>query len=457
MSNSGICDPPARPLRWLVLALIGVGTFMTTLDISIVNVALPVLTREFNTNVGTSQWFVLAYTFVITVLLMTFGKLGDIYGRKSLYQWGVFMFSVGSLLCALSVSALMLIVSRAVQGLGSAIIMSSGPAMVTEGFPAAERGKALGLVGTAVALGLLAGPVMGGALLQYASWQWMFLINLPAGALLIGLMAAKVQGFDARGNGGLDIPGAALMAISLAAVVFGLSFGGGLGWASGGTIALFVSGAVLAAAFVVVERRVENPMLNLSLFRIRSFSIGTVTGWANYAAIMPVSVFMPFYLANILGYSPGMVGVTLAFGPLTLAIISPIAGALSDRIGYKSLTVIGQLLLALGILSLRSLTPDSSWIDVIWRLVLASFGSGLFVSPNSSAIMGAVDCRYLGVASGIVALVRNLGMVSGIAVAGAIITSISPTFTLEGLRAAFIASAAVAAFGAVVSFLRIKL
>ncbi|MHB9035581.1 MAG: MFS transporter [Armatimonadota bacterium] len=455
MSNTDNANQPAQSMKWLVLALVGTGTFMSTLDVSIVNVAMPTLTSVFKTTVATSQWFVLAYTFAITILLLTFGKLGDLLGRKRVYTCGILVFIIGSLASGLSTSAMMLIIARALQGIGSAVTMSTGPALVTEAFPPRERGKSLGLIGSAVALGLLSGPLVGGVLVQYASWRWMFFINVPVGIALVILIFAKVRGFNNRRDGRLDVLGSVLMAAALSLVLFGLTFGEDLGWSSPGTIGLLAAGAFTGWTFIMVERRAAHPVLDLSLFKNREFAVGSFAAWTNYAAIMPISVFIPFYLQSILHFQPGMVGLTLAFGPLTLAFVAPISGALSDKIGYRVLTSTGLVIVGLGTASMRSLGPHSGWLDVIWRLVLISLGSALFASPNSSSIMGSVHGRDLGIASGVVALARNLGMVSGVAIAGAIITSISHTFSLEGLRAALVASAMVGFIGAGVSSIRV--
>ena len=461
--NNSSCDPNAHPLRWLVLALVCVGTFMATLDISIVSIALPRLTELFHTTPSTTQWVVLSYTFVITILLLTFGKLGDLIGRRRIYTYGIIIFVIGSLLCGFSTSILMLILARALQGIGSSMTMSAGPAFVTEGFPARERGKALGFVGTAVALGLLTGPMIGGILVEYTSWRWIFFLNVPIGLVLAILLTTRVHGFDMNMDGKLDTRGAVLMAITIAALLFGLTFGNRLGWTSPATISIFLSAVILAAVFVRVEKQIENPVLNLELFRNRGFMVAAVAGWANYAAIIPVSVFMPFYLENLLKYSPGKVGLILAFGPITLAIFAPVAGSLSDKIGYRLLTSVGLFIAGLAVFSMRMLTPTSTWIDVAWRLVLASFGSALFVSPNSSSIMGSVKCEDMGIASGTIALVRNLGMVCGVALAGAIIATVSRNTHIaatrdiaffQGLKAAFIACAAISFFGSLTSSLR---
>lgn len=460
-------------LKWLVLALVAAGTFMSTLDASIVTVAMPTLTNEFDTTVAVSQWFVLAYTSVVTILLLLFGRLGDLLGRRRLYVCGVVVFSVGSLVCGFSTSDIMLILARALQGVGSAMVMSCGPALVTDAFPPEERGKSLGFIGTAVALGLLAGPLVGGAIIQYASWRWMFFINVPIGAVLALLLTTRVQGFNRRGHGRLDIPGSVLMALALAALLSATTFGAQFGWGSALTISLFAAAVLLGAAFIAVERSAEAPILNLRLFSQREFSIGAVAGWANYAATMPVAVFIPFYLENTLNYPPHSVGLILAFGPATLAVVAPIVGSLSDRIGSRFLTSFGLLVAGIGMLMLRMLTPDAGMWDVVWRLVLTNLGAAIFVSPNSSAVMGSVPREELGIAGGVVALVRNLGMVTGVAAAGAIIATVQSGFHvtgelatspgvaqnlgfLAGLKTAFVVSAVILFCASLLSAMRVR-
>ena len=442
---------------------------MNTLDMSIVNVAMPALKAAFHTTFAVSEWFVLSYTLVITILLLTFGRLGDLFGRRRLYVTGTLVFAAGSLSCGLSGSALMMILARAFQGIGASMMMSAGPALVTEAFPARERGKALGFIGSAVALGLLAGPLVGGLIVQYAGWRWMFFINIPVGLVLAGVIEKRVSGFDTSCGGRLDVPGAALMALSVATLVMGLFFGEALGWGSPASMTIFGAAVIFGAAFILLEQRVSNPLLDLALFRKPDFSIGAFAGWTNYAALMPVPVFIPFYLADLLHYQPHQIGPIIASGPITLAIVAPLAGALSDRIGPRILTTVGLLTVGGALLWMRTLTPESTWVQVVMRLACASFGSALFTSPNSSAVMGSVKRKDLGIASGTISLVRNLGMVSGVAIAGAIITTVKRgayvsgelagngvehVVFLQGLKSAYFACALIAFIGAAVSATR---
>ncbi len=403
---------------------------------------------------------------------MTFGKVGDIIGRKRLYIYGIALFVLGSLACGFSVSSLTLILARMVQGVGSAMTMSAGPALITQAFPPRERGKALWpyrLLGCAWSDHRADARRL---ITEYFSWRWMFFVNVPAGVILLYLFGTRVHGFDNRQKRKLDTLGATLTTLMLTALLMGLTFGNDFGWTSLRTVLLFAAAVVFGATFVAVEKRTAEPMPDLRLFQNREFSIGAAAGWASYAGSMPISVFMPFYLQNLLSFSPEKVGVVLASGPLTLAFVAPIAGALSDRIGSRVLTSAGLLIASIGILSMRSLTPDSGALDVAWRLVLTSFGTGMFVSPNSSSVMGSVKHEDLGIASGTIGLVRNLGMVCGIAFAGAVITTVekrtlpagmeASSLHLQhlaffaGLKSAFFVSAAIALIGSATSAMRVR-
>lgn len=445
----------------MILTLVCAGTFMSTLDASIVNVALPTLSKRFGVHVQTSQWFVLIYSLVTAILLLTAGKLGDIRGRKRIYTAGVAVFSAGSLACGVSFSALTLILSRAFQAVGASAIMANGPALVTEVFHRRERGKSLGLIGTAVALGLLAGPVVGGVILQHANypspahaWRWIFLINVPIGVALTALMKCTTQPCEPGTPDSLDIRGSVFLGACLCSLVVGLHYAGTAGWRSPVILVALLASLALGVLFIRTERSIPNPVLDVGLFLNREFTIGTLAGWANYAASMPVAVFLPFYLHGDLGMGPQTIGIVVASGPLTMAVVAPLAGTLSDRIGPRVLTVAGLIVAGTGILMVRALGPDATWIDVVWRLALTSFGSAMFVSPNSSSVMGSVPSRSLGTAGGVVALVRNLGMVLGVALAAAIITSFSGKYSLEGLKAALLACAMIAFAGSMISAVR---
>ncbi len=469
MGSAAMPDIRPRDKKWLVLGVVAIGTMMSTLDASIVAVAMPTLTDIFRTEIAVSQWFVLAYTSTVTICLLVSGKLGDILGRRRIYFLGIGIFTVGSAACAMSVSAHMLIATRSAQAVGASMMMAIGPALVTSAFPSHERGKSLGLAGSSVALGLLAGPLAGGVIIQHFSWQWLFLINVPVGLALL-VAAARLDVPESRRATGLDLPGAILLAASIGFLLAALNRGQSVGWASSAVWISLTLAAASAAGFVVVERFAKGPLLRLSLFKHRDFALGALTGWVNYAATSPVPVFIPFYLQHVLQCSAQLVGLVLACGPLTLALTAPIAGAISDRIGSRPLTVAGLALAGVGLVLLAKLSPSSTIADVIFRLVLTSLGSAIFVSPNSSAVMGSVPKEELGVAAGVVALVRNLGMVCGVAVAGSIITTVQQSFAatgeigrgevfqglafLAGLRSALLACATVAFVGACVSSFR---
>ncbi|MGQ9454883.1 MAG: MFS transporter [Armatimonadota bacterium] len=455
--------------KWIILGIVATGTLMSTLDASIVSVAMPTLTAVFHTNIGTSQWFVLAYTSTVTVLLLISGKLGDTLGRRLIYALGIAIFTLSSSACAASTSAGILIATRAIQAVGASMMMAVGPALVITAFPVDQRGESLGLIGSSVALGLLAGPLAGGLIIQHLSWRWMFLVNVPVGlALLIAMSRLHVE--ESTTRRGIDLAGGVLFALSISFLLAGLTHGQLKGWGSFTIFALFIAAVMCTAVFVLVEQSVTDPLLRLTLFRNRDFALGALTGWANYTATSPVPVFIPFYLQNVLGYDAQHVGLVIACSPLTVALVAPLAGTVSDRIGSRPLTVIGLGLTSIGLLSLRGLNATCSLADVVFRIVLTSLGSAIFVSPNSSAVMGSVPRDDLGTAAGIVALVRNLGMVSGVGAAGSVIETIQRHFSatgeighgaafkelafLSGLRSALAVCALTAALGALISTLR---
>lgn len=459
-----------NPSKWLVLILVTTGTFVGTLDISIIDVALPTLTQVFRTSITVSQWFLLAYALTNTFLLPAAGRCSDLYGRRTVYVYGLLIFAVGSLVSGMSFSPAMLIITRAFQGIGSSVLIAGGPPLIIQAFREDERGRALGLIGVGVGLGMLAGPMVGGLLVHYAGWRWIFFINVPTAIAAAILTWRAVPGLNDRVSGRLDLPGTALLAISLTSALLALTYGQAHGWSSPLVYALFAVGAISAVVFIVVQGHRSDPIFDLSFFRDRNFSIGVFTASGNYAAMIPTAVFTPFYAQNVLGYSPDKVGIVLASGPAALVVVAPLAGILSDRMGSRFLTTAGLVVTGFASLLMRGLTPTSHWWDLVWRLVLVSVGSGFFVTPNARSIFGAVGREHLGVAAGILSLFRDLGIVLGAGLAAAIIMSISPRFSfafgaahghphigpgfLDGLRTAFLACAAIAFLSALVSAFR---
>lgn len=319
--------------KWYVMAAVAMSIFLATIDGSIVNITLPTLVRELQTNFATIQWVVLAYLLTLTTLMLGIGRLADIRGKKPLFVTGFVIFTIGSTLCALAPTVYWLIGFRILQGVGGAMTLALGAAIVTEAFPGQERGRALGILGSVVSLGVVTGPLVGGLIIAVASWHWIFLVNLPIG--IIGTLMAQrfVPALQPPGGQRFDYLGAILLFISLLTLLLGLSLAQTMGFAQPLPLTLLAIWLVFLIGFISVELRVKDPVIDLRLFRHRLFSINLGTGFITFVAISGVFLLMPFYLENILGYPIQLVGPLQAVLPIMLGIMAPISGMLSDRYG----------------------------------------------------------------------------------------------------------------------------
>jgi EmrB/QacA subfamily drug resistance transporter len=428
--------------KWYVLAAVSMGIFLSTIDSSIVNVALPTLVRELNTDFATVQWVVLAYLLGLATLLLSMGRLGDMVGKKPIYVTGFVIFTSGSVLCGLAPAVHWLVLFRLVQAIGASMIMALGMAIVTEAFPPNERGKALGISGTVVSIGIVVGPTVGGLILDALSWHWIFFVNLPVGIVGTLMVLRLVPNLKPKGRQRFDLPGALTLFTSLLTLLLGLTLGQRLGFGEIRVLLLFAAALVFLAAFVTIELRSSQPMIELGLFRNTLFSINLVTGLATFVAMGGTIILMPFYLENVLGYGTRQVGLLMATIPLALAVVAPISGVLSDRVGTRPITVLGLLSMLLGFWTLTSLGPETTTLGYILRFLPVGVGMGIFQSPNNSAVMGAVPRERLGVASGLLSITRTLGQTMGIAVLGALWAS--RVFFHAGTAAAAGATAAPA-------------
>lgn len=420
--------------KWLTMVAVGIGTLMAVIDGSIVNIALPTIEKDFNAPFSTVQWVVLAYMLTLTTLLLTVGRLGDMFSKKKIYLAGYAIFTIGSLLCGLSPSIGFLIAARVVQALGSVMLMALGTAIITEAFPPSERGMALGLSGLIVSMGGISGPSLGGLLLSVSSWHLIFFVNLPIG--LIGILIGhRFIPIDVPPGGQrFDLPGAFSLFASLFSLLFGLTIGQNRGFTTIAPLALFASCLVFLVIFINIERRSTHPMIDLSMFSNKLFSVNLITGFITFICSAGLVLLMPFYLQNVLKFSPGLAGLMLITVPISMGILAPISGSLSDRLGSRPLTVAGLVVLSLGYLGATTLTETTSTLGYVLRFLPIGAGMGLFQSPNNSAIMGAAPRGRLGVASGLLSITRTLGQTSGIAIMGALWAS--RVSLLSGLPAA---------------------
>ncbi len=448
-----------RSGHWGILLAIGMGTFMTALDGSVANTILPVLREHFDSSVATIEWVVTLYLLVISGLLLSFGRLGDLRGHKQVYVWGFAIFVAGSILCGLAPGIAPLLAFRAVQALGAAMLAANSPAILTKNFPPSRRGRVLGLASTMTYLGLLTGPSLGGWLTTAYGWRWVFYINVPVG--LLGLvLSVRFIPHDAGSKSAerFDLAGATLFTVGLVALLLGLNRGHAWGWTSPATWAMLALAALALIVFVAVELRHPSPMLDMSMFRNRIFSAATLSAVLNYVCVYSIIFLMPFYLIQARGLTPSQAGALLTAQPVIMAAMAPVSGTLSDRIGSRLLSTLGMGVLALALFLYAQLGPATPTARVAFNLALSGLGVGLFTSPNASAMMGAAPPERQGTAAGIQATARNVGMALGVGLTGAIFnTFLEHTSTFAAIRTSFGAIVVVAVVGMLTSALRGRL
>ena len=466
MSNNPQPEDSLYARRFRILFALMFGIIMAPIDGSMVNVILPTLTEVFSAEIATAQWVPMIYLLIISSLLLFFGRLGDIWGYKKVFQCGLVVFVAASGLCGLSPSIYALIVFRTLQAIGAAMMTSVPLAIITACFPVNELGRALGTFSISIAAGLAIGPSFGGFIASLLGWRFTFLINVPIGIaafIVIHRVIPELKGQPGK----YDFLGAA--------AAFGFLFclllfinraqGSGITAATGTLVLISVASGI---GFVLIERYVANPMLKLNLFRNLTFTFASVSSLLNFMAQFVVIFLTPFYLHRVLHYEPNRVGLILTCFPLAVMVFGPLSGWLSDRVGSRWLSCLGQLICASAMLLMSRLPSSASALDVAWRLTLFGAGAGVFQSPNTSAAMGSVPRPHLGVASAVLANMRNIGMVIGIALAGVILHALVPDeildkhslnpseagFFLHGIESAFLVGAAISVIAAVTALIK---
>lgn len=415
-----------EPNKWAVLVTVLLMTFMGCLDSSIVNVALPVMSRDLGVELNQIQWVSSIYLVVNCASVLLFGRMGDLFGKVRIFQCGVLLFTAGSLLCALSSSLPALIAARVVQSLGASAALANNQGIITEAFPPSERGRSLGFVASFVALGTLTGPVLGGLIVGATSWECIFLINVPVGiaGFVAGLRtlpvdapepagtAASASSPRARGLRSLDLPGTALMATSLMLVFCSLTLlEQSASPAVWGALAV---GLALLVAFIAYELHAAEPLMRLEVFRDLRFDVNLVTMLIVFTVFGANNLLLPFFLQDACGFSVTLAGLIMAAYPLVNFFVGPTAGRLSDRIGCELPTMLGLAVFGAGTLLLSLLSNASPVPAIVATLMVMSLGSSTFQSPNNSLVMSSVPRDALGFAGSMSALVRSLGMSVGI-------------------------------------------
>ena len=442
----------ARSNKYVVFGALAIGLFANVMDHGSVIVALPSVAEDLVIELTSVQWVVIGYALTISALLLPMGRLADMMGQKRVYILGSIILMVGAAGAGLAPELGSMLSARFVQGIGSAMTQGTGMAIMTSVFPSHERGRAIGLLMTTVGVGAVAGPAIGGIVVDFIHWRAVFFLSIPLG--LIGVLASLyvLRGWESeRASRGsrFDWTGAILSTGILVALLLGLTLAVNRGWMSAPILTAFVLSAGLFVAFIWWELRTESPMLNLRFFRDRVFSCGVSAAFLTFLGQSAVLFLMPFYIQNVLGHSPKVAGLVVMPGALCMAIMGSVSGTLSDRFGWRLFTVGGMVCSTAGLIILSQVSDTSRLWEVIPGLILVNCGMGMFYSPNSSSVLSAVGRDSYGVVSGFLNLVRNSANVISLAIATTVVTvtmgslGFEPsleavrTSSVEGVRGAF--------------------
>ncbi|MCF1684552.1 MFS transporter [Tetragenococcus halophilus] len=413
--NSFQEDKTVQKNRWWILVSVSMFTFMSTLDGSIVNIALPTISKDLAVPMNQSEWIVSIYLMIVCSCLLLFGKVGDSFGKIKVYRIGTLVFTIGSLLCGFNQSLLFLLIARVIQAIGASMTMATNTGIITEVFPLKERGRALGSIGAFVSLGAIAGPGLGGIILAQLSWQYIFWINVPVGIITM-LIGEKFLPKDITKSGQkIDKAGFVNFSLFILSLFGGVFLGQEQGFSSLVPFVLFAVAFVTFVLFLFVEKRLELPLITFSIFKNKIFTMSLFSALLIFSSNFFVNVIIPFYLQNARGLSPSYAGFLMMTFPFLMVIGSPISGYLTDKIGSELLVLLGLSLLVVTQLMyvfMNVYTP-------IWYYILATaimgLGNSLFQSPNNTMIMSSVPKGNLGVAGSMNSFARNFGMVMGIA------------------------------------------
>lgn len=397
--------------KTVILLIATLASFLTPFMGTSINIALPTIASELAVNAILLSWITTAFFLTSAMFAVPFGRIADIYGMKKIFTYGIIILTISSFLAAISPSAEWLIITRVIQGIGSAMIFVTGIAIITSVFPPNERGKAIGINVSAVYIGLVMGPVLGGFLTQYLGWRSVFYLIVPLGIFVIGLIFWKMKGFEWAEckDEKMDYWGSLLYILMLALILVGFSnITGTLG------MLMVVLGIIGFICFVILELRVEHPVLEVRLFlKNRKFALSNLATLISYMGLFSVGFLLSLYLQYIKGFEPNMAGLILVVQTFFMVFISPVAGRLSDKFDPGKLASIGMAVITIGLLSFSLITDETSIYIIIASLAILGIGVGIFSAPNTNAIMGSVERKYFGVASATVSTMRLLGQTFG--------------------------------------------
>lgn len=460
--------------KWMALSCTSLGALLSVLSSSTLIVALPNIMKDLHASMNTIIWVIMIYMLAITILVPSIGRIADMIGRKKLFVSGFIVFTIGSVLCGFSETAWQLIMFRFVQSIGGALLLAVSTPIVADAFPNGELGKALGINGMIISVGSVIGPILGGAFISMG-WRWIFYINLPIG--VFGTIWAwmkleeleklpKKQKFDWLGN--------LTFTIGMLTLLLALTLGGFKGWLNLSTLVLFALSVIFMTAFISIESRIEQPMLDLSLFKNRILAFAFTSNLLNGIARGAITFLLVFYFQGIKGIDPVEAGILLTPFALSMMIMAPISGRLADRYGSRILSSLGLLISAFGIIGMMEIKATTSITELAIWMFISGLGSGMFFPPNTSAIMGAVSPQRRGIAGGVRTMMNNAGSVISMALSMAIISSsitpealqglfagtqvgsqgIAVAQFISGLRVAFTISFIMSLLGAVISYMR---
>ncbi|MDA8168843.1 MAG: MFS transporter [Nitrospiraceae bacterium] len=418
--------------KWFILTTVLVGATMSALDVSIVNVAMPTLKDEFGVSMALIEWVAMAYMLTLTIFLPLFGRLADMFGRTKLYTTGFAVFTAGSVLCGMAPSAAFLIGARVIQAVGAGLLQANSVAIITQAFPSSERGKAIGIQGAVQAVSMSVGPFVGGILIAAVGWRAIFYVNLPIG--IIGIAFALLilpKSEKSAKKEKIDYFGVLTFASGLACLVLALNEGAKEGWTSPLILTYFILAAILLPAFVLTELKVQYPMIDLKLFKSYSFAVGNLTGMLSYYVLFAVLFLMPFYLEQVMGLGVALTGSLLTPIPLAMAIVAPFSGSISDKYGSRVMTASGMFVCAVSMFFMMFAGQHSSLVLLVSELVVLGIGMGMFTPPNNSAIMGSAPKEKLGVAGGVLNMMRSLGLIFGVDISGLIFSTLKNQYLNE--------------------------
>jgi EmrB/QacA subfamily drug resistance transporter len=409
--------------KWWTLLAVSLGTFMLLLDVTIVIVAIPNIQHGLHATFGNVEWVIDAYALTLASLLLTAGVLADRYGRRLLFTIGLAIFTVGSLLCGLAQSPLMLILSRSGQGVGGAIMFATSLALLGNSFRGKDRGLAFGVWGAITGVAVSLGPILGGVITTGISWRAIFLVNVPIGILALGITWWLVEESRAQHPGRPDWPGFALLTSGLAGLVYGLIRASETSWSNWGVVVSLVAGVVLLASFVLAESKVRDPMFALGLFRTPTFVGGLLAALAMNGSLFSMLLYLVIYLQDLLGYSALQTGLRLLLVSGATLVTATIAGRLSEQVPVRWLIGPGLLMVGVGLLIMGGLSGTSSWTHLIPGFVVSGLGAGLVNPPLASTAIGVVEPERAGMASGVNTTFRQIGIAMSIATLGTIFIS----------------------------------